>query len=263
MTNPLFDDPPSEVQLSQAPLDRVVFQVRFPPIMAISQPEFIASFQESIRERYPILRRDITLGINVDVGEGLQNQALPQQVAWRFSDETGDWRVTLAPDFVALETTKYGTRADFLHRMELILQSLVHHVKPAHCSRIGLRYIDRVFFASVAELKGLINPQVFGLLGTPMGTAAVQSVSQSLFSLGEGQHLVARTALLAPDMTVDPMTILPSPSPSWVLDLDMFTDVQSRFSTSGILDQGDKFARRIYTFFRWAITDAFLARYRG
>lgn len=54
INNPLIDPPPPEVPLKSAPLIRVIAQVRFPPILSIEKQEFVASFQEAIRDKYPI-----------------------------------------------------------------------------------------------------------------------------------------------------------------------------------------------------------------
>jgi hypothetical protein len=51
--NPLVATPPPEVPLINAPLVRVIAQVRFPPILSIEQQAFVGSFQEAIRAEYP------------------------------------------------------------------------------------------------------------------------------------------------------------------------------------------------------------------
>ena len=102
--SPLRMAPPMEVPLSNAPLVWVIAQVRFPLVVAIEQRDFVAPFQEAIRGQYPILRQDHMHGVLVSPA-GLTPQA-PQTV-WRFSDETNSWRISLAPEFLALETVAY------------------------------------------------------------------------------------------------------------------------------------------------------------
>ena len=58
--NPLTAQPPEEVPLKDAPLIRVIAQVRFPPILSIEKKDFVGSFQEAIREKYPILQHEQT-----------------------------------------------------------------------------------------------------------------------------------------------------------------------------------------------------------
>ncbi|HOU92491.1 MAG TPA: TIGR04255 family protein, partial [Polyangiaceae bacterium] len=84
--NPLTAPLPAEVPLPDAPLVRVIGQVRFPPVLSLEKREFIAPFQEAIRSTYPVLRPEQTQGIVL----GPQGVAPgPKQIAWRFSDVDG------------------------------------------------------------------------------------------------------------------------------------------------------------------------------
>ncbi|MEQ8962151.1 MAG: TIGR04255 family protein [Coleofasciculus sp. C2-GNP5-27] len=99
-TNPLIAQPPQEVPLKDAPLVRVIAQVRFPPILSIEKKEFVGSFQEAIRETYPILHLEQTQGLVLGSPDIVQTAP---QLTWRFLDTTNSWRVSLAPNFVAIE----------------------------------------------------------------------------------------------------------------------------------------------------------------
>ena len=46
---PLSGPPPAEVQLPNAPLVRVIAQVRFPQILAIRNPDTVAKLQQAVR----------------------------------------------------------------------------------------------------------------------------------------------------------------------------------------------------------------------
>ena len=97
-----------------------------------------------------------------------------------------------------------------------------------------------------------------GIAGTPVSAQALHALSESMFAL-DGARLLARWGRLPPDATVDPAAI----EPSWILDLDMFSAEPVPFSTERVLEDAQRFAERIYTFFRWAVTDDFLRRYGG
>ena len=58
--NPLEAPTPEEVPLNDAPLVRVIAQLRFPEILSVEQREFVAPFQEATRSRYPVLRQEQT-----------------------------------------------------------------------------------------------------------------------------------------------------------------------------------------------------------
>ena len=262
---PLTGPTPPEVPLTDPPLVRVIAQVRFPLIASLEKRHFIASFQEAIRESYPVLRpeeeRSVVLGPPGAVDTTRSN------TIWRFNEARGAWRVTLAPDFLALETTEYTSRGDFMERLRVVLEALREHVDPQVLDRIGVRYIDRVSGENLSALPDLVRPEVAGILGSPLAAHAQHAVSQSVFMLpgNEGQ-MTARWGLLAAQSTIDPGALHAIDQPSWILDTDAFQSFQEgsrRFDVDSVVEQAQGFAERIYSIFRWAVTDEFLRRYGG
>lgn len=259
--NPLLLSPIPEVYLPNAPLVRVVTQVRFPLIASIEKREFIGPFQEAIRGTYSILRQEQTQGLLIGPQGIVQTPAL---VVWRFGEPTGKWRVSLSPEFLALETTAYISHDDFLERLRLVLVALGEHVAPAVVDRVGVRYIDRVTGDVLRDIAGLIRPEVRGVIGTDLGQSARHSLSESLFVDGDGKsQLLARWGKIPENGTVDPAALEPIPEPSWILDLDMFHVGARPFDSSALVSEVRRFTERIYAFFRWAVTDEFLRRYGG
>jgi len=63
--------------------------------------------------------------------------------------------------------------------------------------------------------------------------------------------------------TFDPNAIEPISEPSWILDLDMSLSKNREFNIEALMSEGQRFAERIYTFFRWAVKDDFLRRFGG
>ena len=242
-----------------APLVRVIAQVRFPEILAIEQRDFVASFQETLREVYPVLRQEQTQGL-------LLSQAgfapAKPQIAWRFGDLDGHWRVSLTPEFVALETTKYTSRSDFFGRLRALVEALDEHVEPKLVDRLGVRYIDRITGVAVDDIAALVRPEVLGITGTLAASHAVHALSESMFELPDARVL-ARWGRLPPGATVDPGAIEPVSEKSWILDLDMFSAKPVPFAVDSVLEVAQQFAERIYSIFRWAVTDDFLRRYGG
>lgn len=55
--DPLVGPVPAEVPLPDAPLVRVIAQVRFSEILDVEKREFVAGFQGASRHAYPILRQ--------------------------------------------------------------------------------------------------------------------------------------------------------------------------------------------------------------
>lgn len=253
--DPLVAPLPREVPLKDAPLVRVIAQLRFPEILSVEQRDFVAPFQEAIRAMYPILRQEQTQGFVL----GLAAKA---HSAWRFSDSTGHWRVSLTPDFLALETTQYLSRHDFFGRLKVLAQALDEHLKPGQLDRLGVRYIDRITGDAVDDIAKLVRPEVRGILGTAAAAHATHALSESAFEV-DGAGVRARWGVLPAGATVDPSAIEPAQEKSWVLDIDMFSAAPMPFEVDHVMAEANRYAERVYTIFRWAVTDEFLARYGG
>jgi uncharacterized protein (TIGR04255 family) len=248
------------VPLPDAPLVRVIAQVRFPLVASIAKQDFIGPFQEAIRGDFPILRAErsqVVVGLPARVETG-------STVAWRFHDAVGSWRVSLAPDFVALDTLSYTSRDDFLARFEQVITALQEHVDPKVLDRIGVRYVDRVVGDNLRDLKDLVRSEVLGVMGTPFAGQVQQAVAENIFDLpDESGRLKARWGLVPARATIDPAAAPAVDEPSWVLDLDAFTNGPLDLDIATVISRARRFAERIYSFFRWTVEDEFLRRYGG
>ncbi len=91
---------------------------------------------------------------------------------------------------------------------------------------------------------------------------AAHALSESLFEVGDAR-ILARLGFLPAGATVDPAAIEPAKEKSWLLDLDMFSATATPFVVNQVVEQALRYAERIYTIFRWAVTDEFLVRYGG
>lgn len=258
--NDPFDGPlPAEVPLPNAPLVRVLCQIRFPEILAIENKEFVAPFQEEIRSNYPVLRQGQASAFLVGP-QGLAPAKV--ETSWKFHDAKDAWRLTLTPSFLTLETGKYQRRKDFLERLRHVTVALGKHVRPGLVDRVGLRYIDQVQGGALEKLSTLVRPEVLGMRSSSLSRSLLHCVQESAFSVGNAQ-LMARSALLPPNASPDPSVISPVSGPSWVLDLDMFSTEPMEFQTEAVSAKVTGFAERIYAFFRWATTEEFLREYGG
>lgn len=263
--DPFTAEIPKEVPLANAPLVRVIAQVRFPTVVSILRPEALATFQEAVRHRYPVLREERSQGIAFGLGGA---QSLEPQLIWRFSGSAApkasdDWTLALTKDFISIEAGTYTSRRDFLERLEEALAALQAAFHPASMDRLGIRYVDRIQGEIVNDLQKYVSREMLGVLGSPLRAHANEhALSDFGFSLKEGS-LRARWGLMPPKMTYDPGAFEPVDETSWVLDLDAFTRTQSEFDTRQIVDRARYFTERIYAFFRWSVTDDFLRAYGG
>lgn len=261
INNPLIDPPPQEVPLKNAPLVRVIAQMRFPPILSIEKKEFVSSFQEAIRGEYPILKPEQTQGL-IFGSQGVV-QTTPQ-ITWRFTDTASHWRVSLAPNFLALETTDYSSRSNFVERLKSIIDALDDSFNPKIIERFGLRYIDRLVGQSFQDVSLLVKPEIAGIVTSEFKECIRQTINESLFVVPDrGEQILARWGLIAAGTTFDPDAIEPIAESSWILDLDMSLSENREFSVESLTKEATLFSERLYTFFRWAVKDEFLKRFGG
>ena len=255
---PLTGPPPAEVPLPRAPLVRVLAQLRFPPILAIAKPDAVAGFQEAIRSDYPLLEEE--QGHMVVLGGG--DPEVKKEVIWRFSDIDSQWRVSLAPNFVALETLKYTSRRSFVDRLTTLFGAAEKSFNPQQAQRLGLRYIDQLTGEALTDIARLIRPEVRGIVDSPLGRAAQRFMSDARFQVN-GASIQARWGNLPENSTIDPNVLDPIGEPSWILDIDMYTTAPSKFATAELASTAEDFAESIYRVFRWMVTDDFLRFYGG
>ena len=261
--NPLFDSPPSEVPLRNAPLARAICQIRFPPIMSVGKDEYVAEFQESLRREYPLITPQMAQRMQFILpgADGPISMAPPTR-SYRFSSVDGHWHLTLSQDFLAIETTGYTNREEFLARITRACQALEKHIHPTHVSRLGIRYIDRLRDEALNQIHELFRPEFLGpMLDADFRAGAMQVLTESQFRTKEGS-LIAKWGLLPENTTIDPTAIPPEPNPSWILDLDAYSEVLVPFDSTTLVAEARKLVERIYTVFRWSVTDSF-DRYYG
>lgn len=257
---PLGGPAPLEVPLAKAPLVRVIAQVRFAPILKIRDPGTVACFQETIRASYPILEEERVRHIAVGP---TGTPEIKDEVIWRFGDRSRAWRVSLARDFVSLETTRYENRQDLLDRLRVVLTGIEQTLDPQEAQRLGIRYIDRLTGNAIESISDLVRAEILGVSEVNAGKLAKHIITDALFPTEEKGHIQAKWGTMPSNSTVDPATVEPIGEPSWILDLDMFTADPQNFSTDKLIVTATRFAERIYTVFRWIVTDEFLRFYGG
>ena len=259
--DPFSAAPVPEVRLANAPLSLVLIQLKFPIVAALAKLDSVEPFQKALERRYPILRPEQSLDVIVGP-QGAQLRPGEGKI-WRFYEKGGSWRVSLSTEFLALETRQYGSRADLVARFKEVLDALRGTVQPAVYERLGLRFVNRLKGKELSELPRLVHPELVGISATSFSPARlVHSVCETSFVIGE-DAMNARWGLLPPGGTPDPGMIEAIKEPTWLLDMDAFTSKGGDFAVDAIADKATHFAERIYSFFRWSVTDEFLTRFGG
>jgi uncharacterized protein (TIGR04255 family) len=236
------------------PLDEVICQVRFPPILKIDV-EDPAGFQEEIRSEYPNYnaKSPVRLGGNVPphLAE-LFAADLPfgGKKSHEFGSRDEAWKLSLSRQFLALTCKKYDRWENFRHRLGVGLEALKRHYAPTYFTRIGLRYQDVINRTKLGladtPWSDLLKPPVAGLLGEPVTAASVAALQgTTILDLpGDIGKVQFQHALATHPETNEAV---------FVIDCDFFTEQQTE--PTDVLDRLDTFNRKARLFFRWCITD--------
>jgi len=260
MTAPFTLDPIDEVPLTGTFLAKVLTQVRFsrtPALVTDEGEERLAA----LLHRYPVRRASQTLEVDLSAAPGaVEQKTKPVRI---FADTSQQWQLTVTESAIALETTAYASRDDFCTRAHEIFDAVTEVSTPPVVDRVGLRYVDLFQEAALDNLHNYVVPPLrvlHGLIGD--GLSLEYSVSDSVIVLGVDERLKVRSGLLPAGSGFDP-TLPPLPRPSWIFDLDVFTlQAGFPFDVSVLDERLRRYASHVYSFFRWATTDALVEDFK-
>ena len=249
--------PPSEREVyKKNPLELVICQLRFPTILAISSEE-PATFQDLIREEYPIYKRENgELIVPKDIPKELTMifsqisfPRIPEATVHKFLNEDESKYISLKSDFLAYRDDKYKNWDDFKESLMAAKSHFEKIYKPAFYSRVGLRYQD-VINKKILGLEGepwdkLLNKSILGFLGENNIKDSIKELNNNtLFKVDDVKDGYVRVnhGLIE---TNDGQQV-------YRIDADFFVpDRREKDEVTGILDT---FNRMAGYFFRWATT---------
>ena len=239
------------------PLDRVICQLRFAPILKIDT-EIPAEFQERIRVDYPNLSETAEWSLAADSNkrEGLPDEAIKRILQspgirnYEFSSEDNQWKVNLTRSFVSLSTSKYRRWEEFRDRLQCPLQALLEVYSPTKFSRIGLRYIDIIVRSRLGlenvNWDELIQPHLLGIMAISDLRDSIQLFQCSYDIRLEGGKSIARVATRTVEST-------DSGESCFMIDSDFFSTTST--GADQALQQLDYFNERASRLIRWCITE--------
>ncbi len=239
------------------PLDKVICQLRFPPILKIDT-EIPAVFQERIRQQFPNLLESAEW--NIEVPQAIKGQ-IPSDLArqmlqsagiknYQFSSEDGQWQLNLTRTFIALTANKYQRWEQFKDKLLGPLAALNDIYAPSFFSRIGLRYVD-VIKRSALNLDGvnwseLLQPYVLGVLSTPEVSRNVQAFQSNYeIRLSDEQSMVRLIAQLV--QPIDSSEIC------FMIDSDFFT--AEKTISDDVMSKLNYLHARSSRLIQWCITE--------
>ncbi|MEN8649722.1 TIGR04255 family protein [Streptomyces sp. 21So2-11] len=265
----LFEHELVDVPLTEAPLARVIGQLRFGTLSVLASDDGAAqSFIKALAEEYPYVEQGLEQALFFAPGQPVK----PTDVGkvWRLRSANQQSVVALTNGALTLETASYPGRRAFcgeLARLAGLLQTITR--VPSY-NRVAVRYSNRLVGEETLEqLPKLVHSELLGLVGAPLanGVRLAYTLSQALLEVGDGAKLLAQFGRLPESSTFD--ASLPAvPEPSWVLDLDSYEEYPDPRAAlpareDSVSAAANVCAERAHTFFRWAVTKEFLSHFGG
>lgn len=251
-----------EIHLGSAPLVRVLAQVRWDELTQFQDFEAKANaLAELIQGEYPIRSQQREMQFEVGPQGVLP---VPSATIHQLNSKDDSLRVYFAPTFLTLETASYSSRTEFVAKFESLLQHVSTIASIPRAVRVGFRYVNRIDMTTgFDELEQLVRPELLGGRNIQgLGSVVVRhTLSETLFGTSRG-NLLTKWGILPVGGFMDP-TIEPVNSPSWILDLDAFSETKVDFSPGALAKQVRELSSLGYGFFRWAVTPTFIERFEG
>lgn len=235
-----------DVIFKRAPLTAVLSQVRFSPILALLTEAGATGFQALMRDEYPNFEKSLEANVALSDSSVKVERRAP---VFRFSSADNLWRVSLAVDFVALETPSYTNFEEFLQRMAAALDAVHRTLRPSASVRIGLRKVNEVHLESGAEhhrWREVVNPELLGAVGHAAFPVSPDFAFCELRFPDQGNVLAVRHGLH------------PDKPDTYVIDQDYFSErpyeVDAALELTRLLQH---FSDGMTSFFHWALTEQF------
>ncbi|MFY9732395.1 MAG: TIGR04255 family protein [Candidatus Acidiferrales bacterium] len=239
------------VVYARNPLELVICQFRFPPILKISS-EPPAIFQDQLRREYPLYRAipAITLpgGLPAEVSNLVEGMiSFPGAKAHEFSSADGAWAVTVIQESLALTCKNYTRWEHFKEHLRLPLELLIRLYEPSFLTRIGLRYRD------------VIDRSVLGLTDVPWGNLLSKDLAGAFHSAiapfieGLTHQVVVKLQNGLARVTIQHGLAQKGEQVCYIIDSDFsVTERTEHQDAMGILDYFNRQSGRL---FRWLIAD--------
>jgi uncharacterized protein (TIGR04255 family) len=255
---------PERQVYERPPLVLALCQVRFTTRFGFGEAS-VAPFQEAIEDRYPNSDRQQQVAA-IQVGSASGQIALQPPVSnvlWQFTDESGDWTVTLTNEFVTLETRAYARFEHFLERLTWVLDVLVRTVKPTLVRRIGLRYIDEIRTED-QNWAGIIKQELLGALAIDAFRDNCEQSLQVLTLRLDQAKVTLNHGVFPSGSTVVPKpgTVQPQ-EPFYLLDIDMYQEFNPpaslKMDPAAVCQYVEGYHDSVGRLFRWATTEVYRA----
>ena len=269
--HPFLADPPERIDLSlNAPIDRVIAQVQFPPLRLGEKKNLANAFSDLVKKEFPWANAAPTLQFLWNFQEGEPRQVEAPAPTYRHASADKHWELFLGDNYLSLVCTRYDTREEFKRRFLLAMEAASQCLDIAIWGRLGLRYINRGPKGAQngrEEFSKMLRPEYRGIPGSSLMEKATSSLYTAEWDL-DGVFASLRHGYLATGATYDPVSVPPAPAPGWILDLDVYlhperSGVVEAFSTEYLGLKFEGLADREYCIFRELVTEEFVQAQKG
>ena len=249
---------PIKAPLSRSPLRLVVCQVRFEETVAVSDAKLVLGLHEDLGGRggpYPKL--ESIRGTRVEIPMAAAGPiGVPSETGfagWRMS--SSEWIVTIMPDSVALETSRYTSwDDDFRPRLAQLIDAVAGRISPTTEQRLGLRYVDRVTEPTVSSPHGwreyISEPFLGPIVHPTVGRHVRNSQQQTVLTLDDGFSALVRTGFALEGDTESDL--------AYLLDFDVFRSDVRAFEVESILTGAEALHDINIRLFQQAVTKKLL-----
>jgi uncharacterized protein (TIGR04255 family) len=224
---------PFKGNLKGSPLSLVACQLRYAEPKEPPSAILVSKMRSRLSDAgfaYPKVDSVSLQSLTVDVGSATAVRDAPTR-GWRLQTADSRWIVTIAPDTITLETTRYKSwNNDFQPRFEALVNALAEAVSPAVETRLGLRYVDVLNSPSVASPAGWRGLVSDGLLGPAihplLGAGVLQSQQQFTLEIDDEVRAVVRHGAF-PDASRENAS-------TYLIDTDAYRETLSPFSRDDV-----------------------------
>lgn len=230
------------------PLSEVVFQVRFPRILAIDE-RLPAEFQTMLGADYPFVETREVVNLPVEMAGDI---AAFRRTHYDFVTEARDYTVTLCSEFLAITTRNYERWENFLKHIECAMAALENSYAIPMFIRVGLRYVDQISRKSLAledvRWSELVKKTALGIVSdddVPID-AVLEFQNAIVLALPASDKALIRTGFGKSDPTGEEVIFF--------VDSDFFSDRIIKGKQDAI-NACRAFNKQAGYAFRWFITD--------
>lgn len=229
---------PQPTKHSRNFLTRVVCELRYPAVVALSQVRPPDKLVGALRKRFPVLQ---TVTETV-LGAG----AAPVSTYFHvMKTRREEWSAAFRLGAMALETSEYQSFEAFMEHLRAVVKAAAVVIDTDTFTRVGLRYINRIE-PTGRTLDGWVNPALLGPVAQPTAFAGITE-QQGRLAVQAG---ASGSGLLLQYGVESPVHLLPGGAPRYSIDIDSY---ESDVAVADVEEVLARIRARAYWVFDWAL----------